>query len=110
MSLYVCVCTNAVYMLCAYCIYNYVNIFEARSLYSTSHLKTLLLIQTQNDINELFTFNKMQLLSRKEINKQATNVDMSNPYRCLLHTHILAKIDKIIYSFTCTHKHSYQNT
>ena len=48
----------------------------------------------------------MQLLSRKEINKQATNVDMSNPYRCLLHTHILAKIDTIIYSFTSTHKHS----
>ena len=88
MSLYVCVCTNAVYMLCAYCIYNYVNIFEARSLYSTSHLKNLLLIQTQNDINELFTFNKMQLLSRKEINKQATNVWYGNILFDILHNNI----------------------
>ena len=26
-------------MLCVYCIYNYVNKFEARSLFSTAHLK-----------------------------------------------------------------------
>ena len=39
MSPYVCDCTNVVYMFCVYCIYNYVNKFEARSLFSTSHLK-----------------------------------------------------------------------
>ena len=38
MSPYVCDCTNVVYMFCVYCIYNYVNKFEARSLFSTSHL------------------------------------------------------------------------
>ena len=31
--------TNVVYMFCVYCIYYYVNKFEARSLFSTSHLK-----------------------------------------------------------------------
>ena len=31
-------CTNVVYMFCVYCIYYYVNKFEARSLFSTSHL------------------------------------------------------------------------
>ena len=45
----------------------------------------------------------MQSLSRKERNKKATNVYMSNPYTC---THILAKIDTIIYSVTSTHNHS----
>ena len=39
MSLYVCDCTNVVYMLCVYCTYNYVNKLEARSLLSTSHFK-----------------------------------------------------------------------
>ena len=39
MSPYVCDCTNVVYMFCVYCIYYYVNKFEARSLFSTSHLK-----------------------------------------------------------------------
>ena len=39
MSLYVCHCTNVVYMLCVHCIYIYVNKFEARSLFSTSNLK-----------------------------------------------------------------------
>ena len=38
MSPYVCDCTNVVYMFCVYCIYYYVNKFEARSLFSTSHL------------------------------------------------------------------------
>ena len=37
MSPYVCDCTNVVYMFCVYCIYYYVNKFEARSLFSTSH-------------------------------------------------------------------------
>ena len=36
--LYVC-CTYVVGMLCVYCIYNYVNKFEARSLFSASHLE-----------------------------------------------------------------------
>ena len=86
MSLYVCVCTNVVYMLCVYCIYNYVNKFEARSLFSTSYLKKYILqIQTQKDINGLFTYSKMQLLSRKERNKKATNIDMSNPYCMCIH-------------------------
>ena len=39
MSPYVCDCTNVVYMFCVYCIYYYVNKFEARSLFSTSHLE-----------------------------------------------------------------------
>ena len=39
MSPYVCDCTNVVYMFCIYCIYYYANKFEARSLFSTSHLK-----------------------------------------------------------------------
>ena len=39
MSPYVCDCTNVVYMFCVYCIYYNVNKFEARSLFSTSHLK-----------------------------------------------------------------------
>ena len=43
MSVYVYDCTNVVYMWCAYCIYNYVNKFEARSLFSTSHLKIITL-------------------------------------------------------------------
>ena len=38
MSPYVCDCTNVVYMFCVYCIYNYLNKFEARSLFSTSYL------------------------------------------------------------------------
>ena len=38
MSPYVCDCTNVVYMFCVYCIYYYVNKFEARSSFSTSHL------------------------------------------------------------------------
>ena len=38
MSPYVCDCTNVVYMFCVYCIYYYVNKFEVRSLFSTSHL------------------------------------------------------------------------
>ena len=41
MSPYVCDCTNVVYMFCVYCIYYYVNKFEARSLFSTSHLKLI---------------------------------------------------------------------
>ena len=41
MSPYVCDCTNVVYMFCVYCIYYYVNKFEARSLFSTSHLDNL---------------------------------------------------------------------
>ena len=41
MSPYVCDCTNVVYMFCVYCIYYYVNKFEARSLFSTSHLKKI---------------------------------------------------------------------
>ena len=36
MFLYVCDCTNVVYMLCAYCINKYVNKFQARSLFYTS--------------------------------------------------------------------------
>ena len=39
MSPYECDCTNVVYMFCVYCLNNYVNKFEARSLFSTSHLK-----------------------------------------------------------------------
>ena len=35
MSPYVCYCTNVVYMFCVYCIYYYVNKFEARSLFKT---------------------------------------------------------------------------
>ena len=38
MLLYVYDCIYVVYMLCVYCIYNYVNKFEVRSLFSTSHL------------------------------------------------------------------------
>ena len=38
MSPYVCDCTNVVYMFCVYCIYYYVNKFDARSSFSTSHL------------------------------------------------------------------------
>ena len=39
--LYVCDCTSVVYMFCVYCIYYYVNKFEARSLFSTSHLNSI---------------------------------------------------------------------
>ena len=38
-SPYVCDCTNVVYMFCVYCLYNYINKLEARSLFSTSYLK-----------------------------------------------------------------------
>ena len=44
MSPYVCGCTNVAYLFCVYCLYNYVNKFEARSLFFTSHLKNINLI------------------------------------------------------------------
>ena len=52
MSPYVCDCTNVVYMLCVYCIYYYVNKFEARSLFSTSHLKKKSSKYEAKDINK----------------------------------------------------------
>ena len=48
MSPYVCDCTNVVYMFCVYCIYYYVNKFEARSLFSTSHLHHLCVYSISN--------------------------------------------------------------
>ena len=42
MSPYVCDCTNVVYMFCVYC--NYVNKFEARSLFSITHLKKIYIL------------------------------------------------------------------
>ena len=51
MTLYVYDCTNVVYMLCVYYIYNYVNKFEARSLFSTSHLTDIYYITKINYYN-----------------------------------------------------------
>ena len=48
----------------------------------------------------------MQLLSRKERSKKATNVQCIYEQSIYMHTHILAKIDTIIYSVTSTHNHS----
>ena len=51
---YVCDCTNVVYMFCVYCIYYYVNKFEARSLFSTSHLEAATEIPQMNGIIILY--------------------------------------------------------
>ena len=53
MSPYVCDCTNVVYMFCVYCIYYYVNKFEARSLFSTSHLKCQQAFQSRDTAQTL---------------------------------------------------------
>ena len=72
MSSYVCDCTNVVYMFCVYCIYYYVNKFEARSLFSTSHLKTPLASYFTMEIKSLgekILCHLVYLQVRREITK-----------------------------------------
>ena len=65
MSPYVCDCTNVVYMFCVYCIYYYVNKFEARSLFSTSHLTIQHYATHTTDIPRMpHTFNTYHIHSK----------------------------------------------
>ena len=76
MSPYVCDCTNVVYMFCVYCIYYYVNKFEARSLFSTSHIyETFYMISCFYkvlDTQELYILNQklLKVLIDRVINEE----------------------------------------
>ena len=84
MSPYVCDCTNVVYMFCVYCIYYYVNKFEARSSFSTSHLKlmvrhpgsTAVLLQLPvNELHQIDGFWKTMHKMNSHNNVQANVID-----------------------------------
>ena len=89
MSPYVCDCTNVVCMFYVYCIYYYVIKFEARSLFSTSHLTTTTTTTTTGDlrtrlhtetcVRNLIKFR--QLFCNSLTNFVWRNVDNKNGFR-----------------------------